>query len=539
MNTEYTKAVIYCRVSSEKQVKEGNGLESQEHRCRQYAETLNLTVENVFRDEGISGGLFDRPAMKSLFKYLDKHWQNKYVVIFDDLKRFARDVEVHLRLKTEMKGREAKLCCLNYNFDDTAEGQFVETIFAAQNELERKQNKRQVCQKMKARLERGYWCFCQPVGYEFRKSEEHGKMIVPIRPITDILAEGLNAFAESRLLNQAELLRFFETKNLADLIGVKKLKLDYMRILLKNPLYSGIVVYPDWGISRRRGLHEAIISEETFEKIQERLKRPERKPRPTDNLEFPLRRFVNCAVCGTKMTGSVSKGKLKYYPHYTCNNKDCTANPKNVTASKMEDDYIELLNKIKVEQEVLELGKMAITRMWEQKVKDINASQATKDTEKKKLENMIGEFLDLIPKSKSESVRTRYEQKIEEIDRRISDLDQVSENKKTPDFEEALKLTLKFLGTPAETWKNSSKQGKIMLHNMIFTQNPTYSLKGGFGTPKLSLPFGIKRQIVSKDDDLVDPTGFEPATLCMPCRCSTAELRALRAEPSGRRPTCF
>ena len=159
MTTEYTKAVIYCRVSSEKQVKDGNGLDSQEHRCREHASSLGLEVEEVFRDEGISGGLFDRPAMHALIKYLDVNWQTKYVVIFDDLKRFARDVKVHLKLKSEFLGRDAKLQCLNYNFDDSAEGEFVETIFAAQNELERKQNRRQVCQKMKARIERGYWCF--------------------------------------------------------------------------------------------------------------------------------------------------------------------------------------------------------------------------------------------------------------------------------------------------------------------------------------------------------------------------------------------
>ena len=156
MAADYSKAIIFCRVSSKKQVKEGNGLDGQEHRCREYAASLGVEVEDVFRDEGISGGLFDRPAIKALLKYLDAHWEQKYVVIFDDLKRFARDVEVHLRLKSELNVREARLKCLNYNFDDSAEGEFVETIFAAQNQLERKQNRRQVCQKMKARMERGY-----------------------------------------------------------------------------------------------------------------------------------------------------------------------------------------------------------------------------------------------------------------------------------------------------------------------------------------------------------------------------------------------
>lgn len=54
------KAVIYCRVSSDKQVREGNGLAGQEKRCRDYAHYHNYDVEKVFRDEGISGGIIER-----------------------------------------------------------------------------------------------------------------------------------------------------------------------------------------------------------------------------------------------------------------------------------------------------------------------------------------------------------------------------------------------------------------------------------------------------------------------------------------------
>lgn len=332
MAADYSKAIIYCRVSSEKQVKEGNGLDSQEHRCREYAASLGLEVECVFRDEGISGGLFDRPAIKALLKYLDWHWQQKYVVIFDDLKRFARDVEVHLRLKSELNGRDARLKCLNYNFDDSAEGEFVETIFAAQNQLERKQNRRQVCQKMKARIERGYWCFYPPTGYEYQKDKDHGKLIVPIRPIAKLIAEGLVAFAEDRLLTQADLIRFLEARNYQTLIGRPKGKLKHEGVyrLLTEPLYAGIVEYAPWEVTRRKGHHKAIISQEIYDKNQRKVLRPEISTRVTDRFEFPLRRLISCALCGKKMTGSANHGKNKnkFYPHYTCNNKECSANPK-------------------------------------------------------------------------------------------------------------------------------------------------------------------------------------------------------------------
>ncbi len=54
-----TKCLIYCRVSSQRQVIEGHGLDSQEQRCRIFANQNNYEVVKVFPDEGISGGLFD------------------------------------------------------------------------------------------------------------------------------------------------------------------------------------------------------------------------------------------------------------------------------------------------------------------------------------------------------------------------------------------------------------------------------------------------------------------------------------------------
>ena len=43
-------AVIYCRVSSAAQVKRGDGLGSQETRCREYAAGRGYKVVEVFHD---------------------------------------------------------------------------------------------------------------------------------------------------------------------------------------------------------------------------------------------------------------------------------------------------------------------------------------------------------------------------------------------------------------------------------------------------------------------------------------------------------
>lgn len=45
------KAIIYCRVSDKKQKHDGDGLHSQEHRCRDYAVARGYVIEAVFNDD--------------------------------------------------------------------------------------------------------------------------------------------------------------------------------------------------------------------------------------------------------------------------------------------------------------------------------------------------------------------------------------------------------------------------------------------------------------------------------------------------------
>src|ERR1700754_3542248 len=92
--------VIYPRVSTPSQATKGRGLQSQETRCRAYAEVNRLDVEAVFPDDFTGVGDFmKRPGMVALLSYLDAQPDKQYVVIFDDLKRFSRDTEFYFRLR--------------------------------------------------------------------------------------------------------------------------------------------------------------------------------------------------------------------------------------------------------------------------------------------------------------------------------------------------------------------------------------------------------------------------------------------------------
>jgi len=131
-------------------------------------------------------------------------------VIFDDHKRFARLTEMHLRLRREFAERGALVHFLNFKTEDTPEGRFVETVFAAQAQLEREQNSRQSRQKTKARLEKGYWTRKAPRGLKYIDAKGGGKILVHDEPIASIVQDALQGYASGRFSTVTEVKRFLE-----------------------------------------------------------------------------------------------------------------------------------------------------------------------------------------------------------------------------------------------------------------------------------------------------------------------------------------
>lgn len=68
------------------------------------------------------------------------------------------------------------------------------------------------------------------------------------------------------------------------------------------------------------GLHEPIISEELYYKVQEVLDGRGKNYRPKFEVveDFPLRGFLLCPECEKLLTASKSKGRNKYYAYYHC-----------------------------------------------------------------------------------------------------------------------------------------------------------------------------------------------------------------------------
>ena len=171
-----TKAVIYCRVSAAKQVREGDGLRSQEARCREYAQHRGYEVAEVFHDD-VSGSLKDRPAMKAMLGFLKRHRGTKHAVIIDDISRLARGIEAHIQLRTAIDVAGGVLESPSIEFGEDADSELQEYLLATVAQHQRRKNAEQTRNRMRARAMNGYWVTYAPIGYRYERVAGHGKLL--------------------------------------------------------------------------------------------------------------------------------------------------------------------------------------------------------------------------------------------------------------------------------------------------------------------------------------------------------------------------
>ncbi len=527
-------ALIYCRVSSKRQEDEGSGLDSQEHRCREKARQLGCEVEAIFPDTISGGGDFmKRPGMVRLLSHLDANPHKRYVVIFDDLKRYSRDTEFHLSLRREMMKRNAIRICLNFNFEDTPEGKFLETILAATGTLEREQNARQVHQKMKARMEQGFWVNRAPVGYRYEKSSRGGKELVFDEPLASIVREALEGFACGRFETQVEVQRFLESKpDFPKDLPNGKLRPMTVSRFLKKSIYAGYVESKAWNVSMRPGHHEGIISLETFEKNQHRLKVGGYAPARKDISEdFPLRGFVACGSCSNPLTAGWSKGKTKSYPYYLCQNKKCSDYGKSLPRAKVEGEFETILKELTPSENLFRMVKAMIERAWDQRKEQIEAVKDALGREVSKIEKDIDEFLDRIVNTQNASVLKAYENKIAALEKKkLLTVEKMEKSKLPPKSKrEVLELSLQFLANPWKLWDSGSVMLQKTVLRLAFDERLEYTRNEGYRTPKTTLPFKVLGSFCGNECEMVLPERFELSTSPLPRECSTPELRQLSA----------
>ncbi len=437
------------------------------------------------------------------------------IVVVDDLSRWARDVTAHFELKKAIHTRNARLECVSHKIENTPVGKFVETVIAGYSEMWRGENRIKVIGNMKARLERGYWCFDVPPGYRYTKDPVHGKLLIPDEPKSTIIKEALEGFASGRLPEQTDVMNFLESRSFFHRKQPKRVNLEQVKRLLTRILYTGHIEYPAWNVTRRKGHHQALIDLDTFEQIQKRLNGKAKTPQRKDlNKDFPLRGFALCSGCRESYTASWSKGRSGKYAYYRCQTKGCPSYNKSVKKKDIEDDFATLLTKMKPQPQILALTKAIVLDVWNAEQGGVEQVKEKRQERLKELDGIIEKLCDRVEKTRSDRVIHRYEKRIEDLEEeRLSLEASVQKPKQTGiTFETATDLVFKFIKDPSKLWHSDNLYEQRLVPKLVFADRLPYRKGHGYETARFSLLFALCKEAESDSSLVVEMPGVEPGS---------------------------
>ena len=252
------RVVIYVRVSTQEQAKEGYSIGEQIERLNKYCEAMGWTVVETYIDPGYSGGDTNRPGLNAMIKAVQEGEVDKVVVYkLDRLSRSQKDTlflieDVFLKNNTDFVS-------MNENFDTaTPFGRAMIGILAVFAQLEREQIKERMSMGKEARAKEGKWHggATEPIGYDYDPVTEllnvNDYEAIQIRELYDLFLQGTP-------LRTIE--RMFREKGYKHKHGVWDPKT--MRRLMRNKTQLGYIKHRDQWYD---GDHDPIIDEETYKK---------------------------------------------------------------------------------------------------------------------------------------------------------------------------------------------------------------------------------------------------------------------------------
>lgn len=203
--------------------------------------------------------------------------------------------------------------------------------------------------------------------------------------------------------------------------------------ILKNPTYCGYIRWgyrENWGKLHEgnkrkreysespimsRGIHEAIITKETFDKVQEMIDNNTRHHMKQFNGNHLLSGLLRCPDCGYGMSIQIVKSKGKIYEYYTCNQyqtyKRCKAN--SIRKNAIEKEFLKIFEQAINKPEVLKSMLDGMNNISQQN-KEIERTIKRKENALRNLEDKENKLLDELIEG-NDNYKSIIRRKIQEV----------------------------------------------------------------------------------------------------------------------------
>ncbi len=267
--TAVVRVALYTRVSTEDQAKEGFSLDAQLERLRFYAKAQNWNVAGEYVDEGHSGRTTKRPQYARMMAEMAS-WDTMLVLKMDRIHRNSRNF---MGMMDELRKRGKEFASVSESLDtSTAMGRFVMDIIQRIAQLESDQigERTYVGMEQKAKSRAGNLGKPAPFGYRY--GPDGGFLVVAEEQA--IVRNMFSLYIEGRTRN--EIAQFLVNSGSKTRSGKPWTRWAVADILL-NPTYAGAT---RWGEQLQLDTHPPIVSAETFDRAQEKIKTDSPRAKP-------------------------------------------------------------------------------------------------------------------------------------------------------------------------------------------------------------------------------------------------------------------
>ncbi len=337
--------VLYLRYSSDKQNEQS--IEGQMRVCKEFCRHKGYTIINTYIDRATSALRHIEKRISFLQMIKDSEKRRFEAVVVYKLDRFARDRHDSATYKYKLKKNGVRVISATENISETPEGIILESVLEGMAEFYSKELSQKVIRGMRETALKGNSNGCGlSLGY---KVKDH-KYVID-RTTAPIVVEAFKRFAAGETV--ADICRSFNERGYRTKKG-NKFNKNSFRCIFGNRKYIGEYRYGDIVIP---GGMPAIVDEETFNAVEERLKRNELAPRKGRTIvDYLLSQKMFCGHCGALMIGVSSTSHTgKKYHYYACsNNKSHKCEKRPMSKSSVEkavaEDVINLLTPKAIEK---------------------------------------------------------------------------------------------------------------------------------------------------------------------------------------------
>ena len=325
------RAIVYSRVSTDAQERDGTSLDTQERASQEYVVANGWTLVESIKDTA-SGYSLERPGIERL-RLLLRQGSVDVMVAYavDRLSRNQNHIGV---LFDEVEQAGAQLQFVTEKFEDTAIGRFILAARAFIGEVEREKIAERTMRGKAERARSGK--IAQGTGkgiYGYRYIQETGQWEVNedqsvivnqifqrfcngdgcSRIATELNREGLTAFGGGRW-HPLTIRRMLMNETYTGRTVYRRTRAEAVRNGQDGKKHRRVVTQPESAWIDIPGATPAIVSTEVFAVAQEILNDPQRRLRGRPTRHYRLRGRLRCLACGTPMVGqSMAKGRYAYY----------------------------------------------------------------------------------------------------------------------------------------------------------------------------------------------------------------------------------